>query len=427
MGHIVNSEKEYRLLQQRLDHNITGAPYSPVFIEILKLLFTAEEADIARQIPLRPTPLKVLARKLNMPVEELHYKIIVMAEKGLVFDVEHKEECYVVLAPVVIGFFEFVFMRTRDEMPMKELSQLFEQYMFQDDRFAHSVFAETTQLGRSLVREEALPSGDYTEILDWEKASSVIKSAKTIGLSLCACRHKAGHLGKSCDAPQKTCMTFNGSAEILIKKGMAEEVSVQETMDILQQCKGAGLAQIADNVQKNVGFICNCCGCCCGMLHSMRTFTMGHAVVTSNWLAQIDAEKCRGCNLCIKACPIDAIGLDEKNKKNSGGRHVGCDEELCLGCGVCVSACKFGCISLKPRKKRVLVPETTFDRMISMAIERGKLSNFIFDDPSRFSHRALGRIAAMIEKSSPVKAFMAIEPVKSVFLKSIIAGAKKFV
>ncbi len=62
-----------------------------------------------------------------------------------------------------------------------------------------------------------------------------------------------------------------------------------------------------------------------------------------------------------------------------------------------------------------------------MAIERGKLSNFILDDPSRLSHRALGRIAAMIEKSSPVKAFLAIEPIKSVFLKSIIAGAKKFV
>lgn len=427
MGHIVNSEKEYRLLQQRLDHNITGAPYSPVFIKILKLLFTAEEAELARKIPLRPTPLKTLAHKLNMKAEELYSKVAVMSEKGLVFDVEYKEECYVVLAPVVIGFFEFVFMRTRDEMPMKELSELFEQYMFQDDRFAHSVFAETTQLGRSLVQEEALPSGDYTEILDWERASSVIQSAQTIGLSLCACRHKASHLGKSCNAPQKTCMTFNGSAEMLIKKGMAEEVNARETMDILQQCKEAGLAQIADNVQKNVGFICNCCGCCCGMLHSMKTFSMGYGVVTSNWLAQIDAEKCRGCHLCIKVCPISAIGLDNNKKKNSGGQYVSCDEELCLGCGVCISACKFGSISLKPRDKRVLVPETTFDRMIAMAIERGKLSNFIFDDPSRLSHRALGRIAAIIEKSSPVKAFMAIEPVKSVFLKSIIAGTKKFV
>ncbi|EIW19189.1 MULTISPECIES: 4Fe-4S dicluster domain-containing protein [Pelosinus] len=427
MGHIVNSEKEYRLLQQRLDYNITGAPYSPVFIEILKLLFSVEEADIARQIPLRPTPLKNLARKLNMPVEKLHDKISVMAEKGLVFDVEHKEECYVVLAPVVIGFFEFVFMRTRDEMPLKELAHLFEQYMFQDDRFAHSIFSETTQLGRSLVREEALTSGDYTEILDWEKASSVIHSAKTIGLSLCACRHKASHLGKSCNAPQKTCMTFHGSAQMLIKKGMAEEISSKEAMAVLEQCKEAGLAQIADNVQNHVGFICNCCGCCCGMLHSMKHFTMGYAVVTSNWLAQIDGEKCRGCNACRKACPLGAIVPEEQNQNNSTGRRVFCDEELCLGCGVCAAACKFDSIRMKPREKRVLVPENTFDRMISMAIERGKLSNFIFDDPSRLSHRALGRIAAMIEKSSPVKAFLAIEPIKSVFLKSIIAGAKKFV
>lgn len=427
MGHIVNSEKEYRLLQQRLDHNVTGAPYSPVFIEILKLLFSVEEADIARQIPLRPTPLTVLARKLKMSVEELHHKIAVMAEKGLVFDIEHKEECYVVLAPVVIGFFEFVFMRTRDEMPLKELAHLFEQYMFQDDRFARSIFSESTQLGRSLVREEALPSGDYSEILDWEKASFVIRSAQTIGISLCACRHKASHLGKSCDAPQKTCMTFNGSAEMLIKKGMAQEISREETMAILQQCKEAGLAQIADNVQNNVGFICNCCGCCCGMLHSMKTFTMGHAVVTSNWLAQVDAETCRGCNACIKACPLEAISLEERPQADSGRPRAVCDEELCLGCGVCAAACKFGSIHMKPREKRVLVPETTFDRIISMAIERGKLSNFIFDDPSRFSHRALGRIAAMIEKSSPVKAFLAIQPVKSVFLKSIIAGARKFV
>ena len=92
MGHIVNSEREYRLLQQRLDQNVTGAPYSPVFIEILKMLFSSEEAEIARQIPLRPTSLPLLARKIGMPMEELRDKIIRMAERGLVFDLEYKEE-----------------------------------------------------------------------------------------------------------------------------------------------------------------------------------------------------------------------------------------------------------------------------------------------------------------------------------------------
>jgi formate hydrogenlyase subunit 6/NADH:ubiquinone oxidoreductase subunit I len=426
MGHSINSEREYRLLQQRLDYNITGAPYSSVFIDILKMLFSVEEAGIARQIPLRPTSIKVLAAKLDMHIEELYEKIINMAQRGLVFDIEYNQECYVVLAPVVIGFFEFVFMRTRDELPMKELSQLFEQYMVQDDRFAHSVFEETTQLGRALVREEALPSGDYTEILDWEKASFVITSAKTIGLSLCACRHKASHLGKSCDAPQKTCMTFNGSADLLIKKGMAELVNVADAMAILEQCKSLGLVQIADNVQKSVGFLCNCCSCCCGMLTSIKTFDMRHAVVTSNWIAEVNIEKCVGCNLCTKACPVGAIGLDEGEQKTGSRVRAACHEELCLGCGVCVCSCKIGSIRMKPREKRVLVPETTFDRMIAMAIERGKLSHFLFDDPSRLSHRALGRIATMLEKSSPVKALLAVESIRSVFCRSIIAGAKKY-
>ena len=37
MGHFTNPDREYRLLQQRLDRNITGAPDSPVFMQILKM------------------------------------------------------------------------------------------------------------------------------------------------------------------------------------------------------------------------------------------------------------------------------------------------------------------------------------------------------------------------------------------------------
>ena len=46
MGHIVNPDREYRLLQRRLDQKVTGAPDSPTLTKILKLLFTPEEAEV---------------------------------------------------------------------------------------------------------------------------------------------------------------------------------------------------------------------------------------------------------------------------------------------------------------------------------------------------------------------------------------------
>ena len=66
MGHVVNAHREYRLLQQRLDRNVTGAPDSPTFMKILRLLFSPEEAAFARRIPSRPTSLGELAKRLEM-------------------------------------------------------------------------------------------------------------------------------------------------------------------------------------------------------------------------------------------------------------------------------------------------------------------------------------------------------------------------
>jgi hypothetical protein len=147
MGHNVNYDKKYRLLQQRLDRNLTGAPESPVFMKILKLLFSPEQAELARKIPSQPVSLKALSQKTSINCTELDEKLTEMAQKGLVIDLEHNGERYFVLPPVAIGFFEFTFMRTRNDMPMAELARLFDQYMEQEDKFAHSVFQGQTQVG----------------------------------------------------------------------------------------------------------------------------------------------------------------------------------------------------------------------------------------------------------------------------------------
>ena len=298
MGHVVDSDRQYRLLQQRLDRHVTGAPDSPTLMKILRLLFSPEDAELARKIPGRPTPLTVLSRKLGIAGDELAEKMTEMARRGLIFDLEHNGEHYFSLPPVVIGFFEFTFMRARDDLPMAELAALFDEYMNENDRFARSVFQGETQVGRSLVREEALPEDGHTEILDFERASHIVRSASAIGVSLCVCRHKASHLGKACQRPQRCCLSFNYAAEAVIRTGNAEAVTPDEAMRILADCKEAGLAQTGDNVQRKVAYICNCCGCCCGMIEAVKRFDLRGAIVTSNWIMQVDLSQCKGCGKC---------------------------------------------------------------------------------------------------------------------------------
>jgi hypothetical protein len=75
---------------------------------------------------------------------------------------------------------------------------------------------------------------------------------------------------------------------------------------------------------------------------------------------------------------------------------------------------------MKPREQRVLTPENVFHKTVRMAIERGKSADLLFEDPKRLSHRALGGILRVLEKTPPWKAAMAVQPLRSVFFGGII-------
>ncbi len=60
----------------------------------------------------------------------------------------------------------------------------------------------------------------------------------------------------------------------------------------------------------------------------------------------VDTERCKGCNLCVVACPLNVIALTkEVNVKGYNYAHQ-ILEDTCNGCSSCATVCPDGCISV---------------------------------------------------------------------------------
>ncbi len=415
-------KNSYSHLADRLNRYPQGAPSSQLLYNILAILFSEKEAELVAQLPIKPFNAQKASQIWKLNMTKTRKILEELSSRAILVDLDREGESVYVLPPPMAGFFEFSLMRTRGDIDQKVLSELFYQYMNVEEDFIRELMGRGgTQLGRTFIHEPILTNEDALHVLDYERATEVIKTASHIGIGSCYCRHKMYHLDKACDAPMDICMTFNSSAASLTKHGHARQIDSAECLDLLQQAYDHNLVQFGENVRQEVNFICNCCGCCCEAMIAARRFTILNPVHTTNFIPEIEQQNCTGCSRCVNVCPVEAIALSSANDpKKPTRKQATLFEDRCLGCGLCARACPEEAIKLKLRSERVLTPLNGVHRAVVMAIERGKLQNLIFDNQALFSHRALAALFGVILRLPPIKQVMASKQIKSRYLERLI-------
>jgi ferredoxin len=435
MAH-ATSRGAYGALTERLNRMPQGAPPSDLLYRILALLFTEREAGLVARLPVRPVTARRAARIWGMREAEARTVLDGLASRAILLDMEGPGGTQYILPPPMAGFFEFSMMRVRGDIDQHLLAELFQQYVTVEDDFITALFTcGETQLGRTFVNEPALadarapggtgPRNGAMHVLDHERASEVIGTATHMGVGVCYCRHKAEHVGKACAAPRNICMTFGGTADSLIRHGYARRVDSAEGMDLLAEAYESRLVQFGENVQRDVAFICNCCGCCCEAMIAQRRFGRLDPVHTTNYLPHVDAASCNGCGKCADTCPVEAMTLVSANDPaKPRRRRAELAADICLGCGVCTRVCTHGALWLEPRPERVITPVDTLHRTVLMAIERGRLADCIFDNRALASHRAMAAILGVILRLPPTRQVLATQQFRSRYLVTLLERAK---
>ncbi|MBL7203674.1 MAG: 4Fe-4S binding protein [Desulfobacteraceae bacterium] len=340
----------YQALRVHLDNLPGGFPptESGVEIRILKRLFSPEEAEFATHLRPKPEPATVIEERAGMSEEEIALLLEGMARKGLIFSIETEDRPPAYMAAqFLVGIWEY-HVNDLDEEFVKDM----EEYM---PILAGEAFNYVPQL-RTIPVGKSIDAG--MEVLPYEKAEEMVKKQKKFLVAPCICRREHQLKGAGCDKLMEACLIFGWGADYYERNGLGRVITLEETLEILGKADEEGLVLQPSNAREIVN-ICCCCGDCCQILINLKRHPFPAAMVSSPFVATIDAETCTGCETCLERCQMEALSIEDE--------HAVLNADRCIGCGLCVSTCPSGALTLA-RKPQEAQPEIPKNQMEAFAM-----------------------------------------------------------
>ena len=331
----------YQKLSRVLDTLPSGFPTtdSGIEITILKKIFTPEEADLFCDLKTTPETAEQVAERTGRPRDGLEDKLIEMWKRGEIAASNLGSAKAFKMMPWILGIFEF-----QNKRMDKEFAKMCEEYSM---HWGPQFITYGPPLMQVIPIEKEIPVKQ--EALTYHQVSNLIENSKSFTVSECICKKEQGLLDNPCTKPTEVCMAMNSEPGYYDNHPWAGRViTKEEAYEVLHKAEEAGLVHMTSNLESGHGYICNCCGCCCGLLRAAK---MGIPnVVNSFYFARIDPDLCTACGICAEErCQVNAVEPGEEAYRIT--------KEKCIGCGLCVSTCPTEAIQLvRKQPEEIVVP-----------------------------------------------------------------------
>jgi Na+-translocating ferredoxin:NAD+ oxidoreductase subunit B len=350
----------YERLAQTLDALPNGFPRtaSGIELEILRKIYTEDEAELTSKLKLMPEAASQIAERLGRDPEATARLLEEMREHGCIGAMGSRERRRYHLQPFVIGVLEYQLPRVD-----RETAELMEQYA--REGFFAGIGSNEPAFLQTVPVERSIQAG--LEIHPYESVRELMDKAVAFYTIDCICRTEQALLGKPCGKPISNCITMSMNEHAFDHSFRGRAVDREEAEKIMREAAEAGLVHSTMNVTGDTYHFCNCCPCCCGLLRGLIEFEAPNLIARSNFWAAIDPDTCQACGVCAdERCPVEAI--------SEADDCYLVDRERCLGCGVCSITCPTESITMvrKPEEQCVRAPKNMIEWMIKRSEDTGK-------------------------------------------------------